>query len=42
MHWASEILAKLRSSTFGKESVVDELQEAIQGTSSLSNTHSSS
>ena len=31
IHWASEILAKLRSSTFSKEPVVAELQEAIRG-----------
>jgi len=31
VHWASEILAKLRSSAFSKESVVDELQEAVRG-----------
>jgi transcriptional regulator with XRE-family HTH domain len=30
MHWASEILTKLRASAFSKESVVDELQEAVQ------------
>ena len=31
VHWAREILAKLRSSAFSKEPVVDELQEAIRG-----------
>jgi len=31
IHWANEILTKLRSSAFGKEPVVNELQEAIQG-----------
>jgi transcriptional regulator with XRE-family HTH domain len=30
VHWASEILTKLRASAFSKESVVDELQEAIR------------
>jgi hypothetical protein len=30
VHWASEILAKLRLSAFSKEPVVDELQEAIR------------
>ena len=30
VHWASEILTKLRSSAFSKESVVDELQEAVR------------
>ena len=30
VHWAHEILMKLRSSAFHEESVVDELQEAIQ------------
>jgi transcriptional regulator with XRE-family HTH domain len=31
IHWASEILAKLRSSAFSDEPVVDELYEAIRG-----------
>lgn len=31
IHWAGEILVKLRVSTFCKEPVVDELQEAIRG-----------
>ncbi len=31
VHWASEILAKLRSSAWSRESVVDELQEAVRG-----------
>jgi len=31
IHWANEILTKLRSSAFGKEPVINELQEAIQG-----------
>jgi hypothetical protein len=31
VHWAREILAKLRSSAFSKEPVVGELQEAIRG-----------
>ena len=31
IYWASEILVKLRSSAFSKESIVDELQEAVQG-----------
>ncbi|MBO0794917.1 MAG: hypothetical protein J2P36_28745, partial [Ktedonobacteraceae bacterium] len=31
MYWASEILAKLRLSAFSKESVVDDLQEAVRG-----------
>lgn len=31
VYWASEILAKLRLSAFGKEAIVDELQEAIRG-----------
>jgi hypothetical protein len=29
IHWASEILTKLRASAFSQESVIDELQEAI-------------
>jgi transcriptional regulator with XRE-family HTH domain len=31
VHWASEILTKLRSSAWSRESVVDELQEAVRG-----------
>jgi hypothetical protein len=31
IHWAREILEKLRSSLFGKEPIVAMLQEAIQG-----------
>ena len=31
IHWAREILVKLRSSAFSRESIVDELQEAIRG-----------
>ena len=31
IHWADEILAKLRSSAFCDELVVDELYEAIRG-----------
>lgn len=31
VYWASEILTKLRSSAFSKESVVAELQEAVRG-----------
>jgi len=31
IYWVSEILVKLRSSAFSKESMVDELQEAVQG-----------
>lgn len=31
VYWASEILAKLRLSAFSKESIVDDLQEAVRG-----------
>lgn len=30
IHWVYEILAKLRSSVFRNESIIDELHEAIQ------------